>query len=384
MATDTWTYDATANWDTPSDWSLGLPDPSSDVVISTGNPEVTASFGTVGTLKISSVNAALTFLDAGASSVTGGVTNVGSLGLDSSSGDGGSSLTIGGKLTNDGTLQIGPGDLTLSAASTVYARNLANLQGTAYGTIYLYGSSTAEATLDVGSAAGFGAAGVLYGGVSLSDDALIEFKSGQIATIAADSALSLNGPNALVADASDTGSNSALKGLGTVAGSLGLYDGATVTTSGALTVSGSIDLAGDTGLTTLDVGSAAGFGGAGTLHGDISLYGNALVEFQSGQIAAIAGDGLLSLNGSHAVMADASDTSTNSALNGLNRVAGGLILDDGALVATSGGLTNSGTVLLDAYLGDGGSALTIGGTLTNSGTSASRLLWRRAAEEQHA
>ena len=32
MATDTW-LDGTANWNTPSDWSAGLPDPSSDVVI---------------------------------------------------------------------------------------------------------------------------------------------------------------------------------------------------------------------------------------------------------------------------------------------------------------------------------------------------------------
>jgi hypothetical protein len=85
--------DGTANWDTPSDWSAGLPGPSSDVVISKGNPEVTASFGTVATITNS---AALTFSDAGASSVTGDVTNSGTLALDASSGDGGSSLTIAG------------------------------------------------------------------------------------------------------------------------------------------------------------------------------------------------------------------------------------------------------------------------------------------------
>ena len=49
MATDTW-LDVTDNWDTPSDWSAGLPGPSSDVVINSGNPEVTASFGSVNSI----------------------------------------------------------------------------------------------------------------------------------------------------------------------------------------------------------------------------------------------------------------------------------------------------------------------------------------------
>ena len=55
MATDTWT-DGTDNWDTPSDWSAGLPDASSDVVIprNSGNPEVTASFGTVNSITLTS------------------------------------------------------------------------------------------------------------------------------------------------------------------------------------------------------------------------------------------------------------------------------------------------------------------------------------------
>jgi hypothetical protein len=105
--------------------------------------------------------------------------------------------------------------------------------------LYGYGSSTAQATLDVASAAGFGTAGVLTGSVFLSGDALIEFGGGQITTIAAKSTLDLLGSHALVADASDTSSNSALKGLKTVAGELDL-EGATVTTSGALTNSGVI------------------------------------------------------------------------------------------------------------------------------------------------
>src|SRR5271166_3270715 len=104
MATDTWT-DGTANWDTPGHWSAGLPDASSDVVIRRGNPRVTASFGTVATITNSR---RLTFIDAGPSSVAGGVTNSGRLSLDGSNRDGGSSLMIHGTLTNGGTMQIGP------------------------------------------------------------------------------------------------------------------------------------------------------------------------------------------------------------------------------------------------------------------------------------
>ena len=75
MATDKWT-DGTANWDTPGDWSAGLPGPSSDVVINQGNPEVTDSFGAVNSI---ANPATLTFADAGASSVTRGVRNAGGL-----------------------------------------------------------------------------------------------------------------------------------------------------------------------------------------------------------------------------------------------------------------------------------------------------------------
>ncbi len=73
MTTNTW-LDGTANWDTPSDWSAGLPDTSSDVVINHGDPRVTASFGTVNSIKVGNL-AFLDFIDAGASSVAGNVTN---------------------------------------------------------------------------------------------------------------------------------------------------------------------------------------------------------------------------------------------------------------------------------------------------------------------
>jgi hypothetical protein len=134
MATDNWLDDSN-NWDTPSDWSAGLPDASSDVEIFSGaDPQVTASFGTVNSIKISGRRSTLTFIDAGASSVTAHVTLGNSQGttndyllLDASTGEGGSTVTIGGRLNNyGGFVEIGPADNKLSAPSTIEAGEVLN------------------------------------------------------------------------------------------------------------------------------------------------------------------------------------------------------------------------------------------------------------------
>ena len=102
--------------------------------------------------------------------------------------------------------------------------------------------------------------------------------------------------------------------------------------------------------------------------GAVYLASDALLEFASGQIGTI--DGTVQLNGSNALIADAGTLATNSALNGLNTVAGYLYLLGGNSLSVSGNLslTGSGRVDLDAYSSEanGGSSLTIGGTLTNS------------------
>ena len=61
------------------------------------------------------------------------------------------------------------------------------------------------------AAAGFGTAGTETGKVFLQNDALLEFKSGQITTV--DGTLWLDGANSRVADAGTLTSNSALTGL---------------------------------------------------------------------------------------------------------------------------------------------------------------------------
>ena len=64
------------------------------------------------------------------------------------------------------------------------------------------------------------------GEVFLENDALLEFKSGQIATV--NGTLWLDGAKPFVADAGKLTSNSALTGLTGVAGNFWLENGATV------------------------------------------------------------------------------------------------------------------------------------------------------------
>jgi hypothetical protein len=86
-------------------------------------------------------------------------------------GDGGSSLTVGGKLTNNGSLIIG--NTTLSASDEITAALLDNTHN-----ISLNGSGAGRALLDVTSSAGFGTTGVLSGNVELTGDSAIKFAKG--------------------------------------------------------------------------------------------------------------------------------------------------------------------------------------------------------------
>ena len=361
-------------------------------------------------------NAGSLYLENGASiSTTGALTNTGLIALDAYYNQGGSSLSVGGVLTNSGTADIGNGS-GLTAATTVTAQGLSNT-----GTINIdLNSATLMAELNVAAPAGFGTAGALTGSLNMQDDALLEFASGQINSIAANSELTLESSDAFVADAGALTSNSALTGLNNVGGSLYLENGATVSTTGALTNtglialdayynqggsslsvggaltnSGTVDVGNGSGLTAattvtaqglsntgtinissssatplaaLNVAAPAGFGTAGALTGAVNLANDALLEFASGQINSIAANSELTLESSDAFVADAGALTSNSALTGLNSNAGSLSLENGASIATTGGLTNTGGVALDQYYNQGGSSLSVGGVLTNSGT----------------
>jgi hypothetical protein len=313
-------------------------------------------------------------------------------------GSGGNSMTIGGNLTNTSTNNNGidVGNAGITSADTLTVNGTGGLSNT--GEINIVGSATAQATLNVANgAAGFGTAGVETGTVTLANDALLEFAGGQVTTINGE--LLLGGAKSFVADAGKLTANSALTGLSGVSGNFWLANGATVSTTGALSISGNgtveidgnnaaglggssltvggtlfnsstsangIDI-GNTGITSVDTlkvngsggltngstseinieGSAAvqatlnvttaaaGFGTAGTETGTVILENDALLEFKSGQITTINGE--LLLDGAKSFVADAGSTSSDSALTGLTSVSGDFFLENGATVATAAG-----------------------------------------------
>src|SRR5439155_16315806 len=106
------------------------------------------------------------------------------------------------------------------------------------GTINLTGGSAAVATLNVAAAA----PAVLSGVVNLGGDALLEFGgTASIGTIASGATLNIDGTQAFVAAAGvGTASNTGLTGLSSIAGSFLLRHGGSLTTTGALSNSGSL------------------------------------------------------------------------------------------------------------------------------------------------
>jgi hypothetical protein len=409
MSTSTWTGDVNSDWADPDNWTpIGVPDASSDVTIAIGEAVASASIGTVNSIADSSD---LSFESAGTNTVTTFLDDSGHLWVDHGAGEGGTILNIGGTLTNSNHLVIG--NKTLSAPDEVTAASLDNT-----GKTYLTGSGADQALLDVAGSAGFGTAGILSGYARLAGDSAIEFASGEITSLAADSHLGLVGNDAFIEDSTALGSNSALTGLASIgAGALfALHDGAAVSTTGALVNRGSVALdpgAGDGGssltlagaLTNsgslaignttlsasdkvkaaaldnntgsivltgsganqalLDVAGSAGFGTAGVLSGGVGLIGDSAIEFASGQITSLAANAQLSLIGNDAFIEDSTALGSNSALTGFASIGAGagLELSKGASVSTTGALVNDGTVYLA-----GGSTLSIGGALTNTGS----------------
>jgi len=80
-----------------------------------------------------------------------------------------------------------------TAADAVTAQSVNNFVGGEGGEIELSGGATAAATLGVAGVAGPGAANEMLVTVALSGDALLEFNSGQITSIATNCSLTLSG-----------------------------------------------------------------------------------------------------------------------------------------------------------------------------------------------
>jgi len=397
-----------------------------NAAITTGTTVSTTALNNSGVVQITGGTAAATLKLSAASSNTGdlflagkatlsssaGFTNGGVFTIDAGANDpGGGSATLAA-LTNTGDVQIADG-ATLATGSLV--------NGGA-GTIHLIGNGTTQTALQVtgvGTAAPATWTGFLILG---GNDTLVQFQGGSIATIAANSEILLHGPQAFVADAGNTASNSALSGLSKNAGWFTLQDFAAIKTttglafanSGTLTVeegsaatiggilnnTGSlvIDAAGPDNISRLTIVSAAGLTGSGdisltgqsaqarlvingaaplTATGMWELTGDALMAFASGGVTAIAQGADLTLDGSRARVALTSNLAANGALAPLASNAGQFGLFDGAAVALNGNLSNTGDTFVDAppYSsgggpssgGAGGSSLTVAGTLTNNG-----------------
>ena len=185
------------------------------------------------------------------------VTGNGTFGLDgNNTAARGQHLTIGGTLTNNSTNGngISIGTANISSADTLTVKGTAAFSNGSSSSINIEGSATVQATLNVtDAAAGFGTAGVETGTVFLQNDALLEFKSGQITTV--DGTLWLDGANSRVARAAALTSNSALTGLTTVAGNFWLENGAKVSPTGNVSVTGN-------GTLELDGNNIGGGGGS--------------------------------------------------------------------------------------------------------------------------
>ena len=276
---------------------------------------------TAGTL----TNAGYLYLENGAALTTNlDLTNNYVLEVDES-GSGGSSLTVGGTLTNK-NYYFYVGNSSMTAAATVSAAALSNS-----GSLYLY-SGTAAAALDTTGA--FGNTGAVY----------IDNSGAGGSTVTVGGVLTNNGTLSI-------GNTSQTK--------------ATKVTAAGLAGTGTVDLSGGAtaaAQATLDVTGAA----PATLNGAYSLVGNALLEFGSGGVSAIGSGASLTLNGPKALVALSSGLTSNSALSGLASNAGTVILENGAALATTVALDNTGIAYVDYYYGStGGSSLTVGGALTN-------------------
>ncbi|MGO4882494.1 MAG: beta strand repeat-containing protein [Bryobacteraceae bacterium] len=373
-------------------------------------------------------------LENGASATTTGALTVAAGGLlyvDAASTGGGSSLTLGGSLTNDSTVQVG--NFYTSLADTLKVNGTYTGTGATLNVIGGNYGAGADSLVNITGAAPGTVTGNYYL-TSHEGSATVEWGSGGITAIGNGSgnagAVSLDGATTYM-EVGATNSNSALKGLTTIAsnGNLQLADGASVTTTGALTLAAGGALGVDAGSTgggsvlslggsltndstvgvgnfytssavTLDVdGTYTGTGATlkvtggnysaganalvditgaapGTLTGNYELTaneGSAAVEWGSGGITSIGNGteaGYAFLSGGAYLEVGA--TNTNSALKTLTTIAsdGDLQMQDGASATTTGALTVAagGQLYVDAGSAGGGSSLTLGGSLTSSGT----------------
>src|SRR5579872_7332830 len=378
MATYTW-KGVNGDWSDSADWTGGPPAPppnssSAEVALGgTGAYTVTIGSGegfTVASVSLSDVNAALA-IDGSASltveggaftddgtlaltgllaltgtaelSVTSGFTNNGVLDLDIGGGDGGGSLTIGGTLANARTVQIGPNNATLGAATLVSLGGLTNASGASF---QMYGSASHAETLHLGSA-GFtsnsGAFGLTDTALSLSS----AFTNNATGTVG-------------LAGTAELSVTSGFTNNGVLDLDIGGGDG-----GGSLTIGGTLANARTVQIgpnnATLGAATLVSLGGLTNASGaSFQMYGSA----SHAETLHLGSAGFTSNSGAFGL----TDTALSLSSAFTNNATGTVGLAGTAELSVTGGFTNNGVLDLDIGGGDGGGSLTIGGTLANART----------------
>ncbi len=157
---------------------------------------------------------------------------------------------------------------------------------------------------------------------------------------------------------------------GSAVGGSSLSVGGVLSNSGTISLVGGSTIYGTAGVQALlDISGAVGFGTEGVVTGTVELFGNSAINFASGTITSIADHASLYLDGADAVVSTGG-SGTNDALTGLTTIGSGarFTLLQGASVATSDDLDNSGTVSVGYGTSAGGASLSVGGVLTNRGS----------------
>ena len=218
--------------------------------------------------------------------LSGAFANSGTLLIDDEDGywynSGASMLAIAGAFTNSGTATIGNGSLIAPTEVTA-----ASLDDSATGVINLVGNwtsgTTERTTLDIAGAAQSSWSGTL----NVTGDALLEFGSGSITSIASTGTISLGGLassggagvglQSFIADASDPTANGALSGLASNAGTLRLENGVTLKLSGAFDNSGTVLIDDENGYWYNSGGSTLAIAGAFTNSGTADIGNGSLI-----------------------------------------------------------------------------------------------------------
>src|ERR1051325_8876545 len=176
MAIISWKDPITGNWTIAVDWSTGtVPGIGDDVTLGLANGytvSITSPI-TVNSISTNDSNATLSVNEPGqVVSISGNLIAGGNVVVDAATGQGGTTLSIGGTLTSTSQLVIG--NTLLSAPTVITASALFDTGG-----ITLSGSAGNAATLNIAAPAGFGTAGLLSGSLNMTGNSLVEFASGQ-------------------------------------------------------------------------------------------------------------------------------------------------------------------------------------------------------------